>query len=877
MLEQVHPETSQPFVPANHGHAHGNRYARNGHSISDGHRNSRGHGHDHAADHSDTGSSRPMPSQTKVTPMDAVDPPDGNPEQMQGGARDKVNSKEDDEMDKAITSNTTILACEEPTDNDGMELEESVWDTALLIGLSHTRGRLLGNFQGFTSLVLAFLNCLLQAMVIYSVGSGMAKNPFEEGSGARVAVLTYRFQTAHKLNALNLRTSTTEVFEVCNGGVWNRVGNTFGDVDGYLTDTGLGFQEGPMVCCIAMFIWILSMTTEIRHALDTMLAIVYLPVHFSKDTCSITIDRKQDVYMVATLSFAQKSWCTFALCCRVAIAVLLLQFGLKFLADTLAVSDLILNACALEIVKSVDELLYEAIFSFEVRRIVQNTRIRTPPYKHNETREGAVILGWSVFTLLWFIFATVVYLIPFTADVDRIKTAICRGDTNFSYFDHPVTQLPYFASLNHEEGKDRGSVDELQCYYSSIFDMLHMRAGFHALHFQPESDLAGLIDGSSADCDFSPGNHSKYVCPEATIGDLQSMKAMDASEYLEDKMACRDQDVHYRVIQQTCSNATAFSFLPATQLFTKHKICADWAPHCSCAGCLYNDIEALPSQDRNDKISDCSENCERQGNFSKVIKNLSISWDWIKVIRRVCPRSCGKCEAEKVKKEPPGGAGMPGGAPPQQNQSQGGALGPTPPSGSNSNQSAAGAGAGAIPGPAPGPTPAPGLGAAGGSSNQSSGSGGAGGGGAAGPGAGGNSSNRPAGGGPGGGGGRRLEEDWRMLAQTRAKLHEERDIQLTALREELNRERSARLAMEARLARLEDILEGRVKRAATVAQRTWLALQRRAYFFFRPPWCHLQKLGETAPLNAGWLFSVHMYVNLVGGRVSDLSRLYDCA
>merc|ERR1719498_2308459 len=129
---------------------------------------------------------------------------------------------------------------------------------------------------------------------------------------------------------------------------------------------------------------------------------------------------------------------------RAAVCLLRLVVGLDFLATTYQVDDLILNACALEIIKKFQQELMETVASPDLRKKLEYTRIRLSYAKNalrwyapetvRTTSTGSVLMRFRFAILrVLFISATLswAYVFLLQAFVERVELAeatICGGD-----------------------------------------------------------------------------------------------------------------------------------------------------------------------------------------------------------------------------------------------------------------------------------------------------------------------------------------------------------------------------------------------------------------------------------------------------------------
>ncbi|CAE8687777.1 unnamed protein product [Polarella glacialis] len=354
--------------------------------------------------------------------------------------------------------------------NEGLSLECNAWDACLLIGLSWERGSLVSTFQTVLMALLMLANMVCQFLLILAVQGSMGSDPLDHET--KVGAVMTRFLTNHRWQDIDLLNTQTMADAVCSGQKLSSLTTLYGDISDYLnlgnsSFMGLPGTQGWSVALLGMLIWILSMSTEIRRTLELATAVLWLPgtrlgnIHVDRD-------RAEDIYVISRLSVAQKAGQLFlVLLPRLIIAVLLLFYGLKWLANTLNVGDIILNACALEIVKNIDEYLFDAIMPHQLRIVLSNTRylyeVKFEDQQESVQREGShcwavvrIVFIGSVLAGGYFHYVPVLH-----GKITDFQEYICSGSLSFAWQIHPVTQAIVFTDLNHRSQENKSAVELL--------------------------------------------------------------------------------------------------------------------------------------------------------------------------------------------------------------------------------------------------------------------------------------------------------------------------------------------------------------------------------------------------------------------------------
>mmetsp|Transcript_20145 Transcript_20145/g.65074 ORF Transcript_20145/g.65074 Transcript_20145/m.65074 type:complete len:456 (+) Transcript_20145:482-1849(+) len=452
----------------------------------------------------------------------------------------------------------------------------------------------------------------------------MAVDPIDES--VQKGVLTQRLMANHKWENINLQSISTKAADLCQGLVYNALGTYYGNVAAYRSpQPALGgiLIPGKDVCAVAVFIWILSMTSEIRRICEVGLAIIRLD-NAKKGQVQADVDVGEDVFMIKRKGVINKVVvCVVVLIPRMFIAIILLIYGAIYLANTLAVTDMILNACALEIVKDIDEYLFEAIMSHRVRELIEGTRFsyRSPK---KETLRGQVeeivpIMGRLIFVTVVFGIAWAGPLTNFETQVDDFNSWVCEHDLNFAWINHPVIGLPFFTSLDRNLRNISGPIDaeQLRCFYQAHSLMLETRSGFTG---NPLSDatsgienttLASKFRGDHPDCSKTGGGGHNPTCPNVPVGFMINLASLAASD-IYSSPDCADYDLHLQVLATTCGPDKYGSRIFVKSDGSVRSECSDFEEFSACP------VTLTPPQ------SKCSPE-----NYTSTMEKYKINYVWI--------------------------------------------------------------------------------------------------------------------------------------------------------------------------------------------------------------------------------------------------------
>jgi len=509
--------------------------------------------------------------------------------------------------------------------DENLALECNLWDAALLIGLKKDGKPVMNVLSSVFVVLLACCNIAIQATIIRAIQTSMTEDPFDESFFE--SIRRQRLYTNHAWEQKDFSQMESLAVQLCEGEAFNRMGGTSQDVRTYLqSDTG--GVGGTVVASMALIIWILSMTTEFRRTFELLTAVLGLQ-HAGPGLDNVVADREEDCMVVERQGYFHKLFCCIVISIRLVVAVLLLYFGMQFLTHTVAVSDMILNACALEIVKSVDEMLFEAVSAVNIKLLVEHTRLKFNGSARPDVQMGMVFVR-LLFISVWFMVGYFALLLPFHDNVVQTAAEICGGDKNFAYIIHPVSSLPYFSATTDFAETEYDDPSALQCFYEARYQLILMRAGgpmTDLLSIERNVTLQMIVNGTHSSCNARAegGGPRDRTCISQSLGFLKTMRSVTADEYYEDPMFCQDQNVHMNVLAQTCTFPKHAESVP---FFGGRSTCADFSEICTCTA----------------QMSTGPGGTCIGPDYAEIQKRYNITVDWIEILQSVCPTSCGMCK-----------------------------------------------------------------------------------------------------------------------------------------------------------------------------------------------------------------------------------------
>eukprot|EP00931_Biecheleriopsis_adriatica_P027040 TRINITY_DN16337_c1_g1_i7.p1 TRINITY_DN16337_c1_g1~~TRINITY_DN16337_c1_g1_i7.p1 ORF type:complete len:403 (-),score=30.24 TRINITY_DN16337_c1_g1_i7:29-1237(-) len=187
--------------------------------------------------------------------------------------------------------------------------------------------------------------------------------------------------------------------------------------------------------CILM--WVCTCWSELRGVLDLLQAVLQIP------------RGERTMYQGFTITSISASRLAFFLLTvfvRAAVVVAFFYWGSAWLAHTLEIEELVLNAVALEAIFHVDKLLFAAAIPSRLQRKVQSLEPVKVPMRRwrNHVELGVLLVFFTVLApLTW---ATLIR--PTYDNLLEVKQLYCSGTLNFVWEYHPGIAIVGVATSN---------------------------------------------------------------------------------------------------------------------------------------------------------------------------------------------------------------------------------------------------------------------------------------------------------------------------------------------------------------------------------------------------------------------------------------------
>eukprot|EP00931_Biecheleriopsis_adriatica_P003816 TRINITY_DN105576_c0_g1_i1.p1 TRINITY_DN105576_c0_g1~~TRINITY_DN105576_c0_g1_i1.p1 ORF type:complete len:755 (-),score=123.04 TRINITY_DN105576_c0_g1_i1:64-2301(-) len=332
------------------------------------------------------------------------------------------------------------------TRGDCFQLEQSVWDASIFVGLE-----CLDKGDSIIMVILFVLNLFSQIFFITLVSKRMVDDSMS--SDKLMDLIRFRSSLAHQVQYADPVSGRSLARQVCDlddkmvlaSSQYSIIDN----LNGYL-------DIGQCLCLLATGCWISTMLRELWACVGFAIAIHTKPTDDSTYLGEATRgdDERQEnkTIKIRRLSKRRKQVLMFVALLRGVLAIALLIVGVRFLAVTLSLSDLVLNTVALEFVSLLDELIMSAFAPRRARNLIAELDHLDIPY-----RGGSIPLNNQIRQLITYehlksvlklsslavglLLAQLLLIHPLHAKVDMAYKILCSGNLDFVYVLNPATGI----------------------------------------------------------------------------------------------------------------------------------------------------------------------------------------------------------------------------------------------------------------------------------------------------------------------------------------------------------------------------------------------------------------------------------------------------
>lgn len=306
---------------------------------------------------------------------------------------------------------------------DSWNFKMSCWDAAAFVG--DTNLLLCG--EALANLFLLLLNIGIQACFVIIVFLSLTSSSVDES--ARWGYHMWRTNTGHTVQFMDKNTEESLVSRVCRDDRSLYLSDTqtqqVAAINAYLYDSEP--FNGPMMALLAIYVWTLTCSKEFHVLKDMCMALWRVP---GGETLIIKAGIRLKLTNMSNIRF---TWIMTLAVLRFAVAFTIMYAGVMFLAVTISLEDILLNAIALEFILNVDELLYNAMAPMKTRRLLLLLRPLA-------LKKGRAFSGVDSNLYVWFTlsggftaFVLFYYLLPEMDNMKDAKHELCGGYLDFSY------------------------------------------------------------------------------------------------------------------------------------------------------------------------------------------------------------------------------------------------------------------------------------------------------------------------------------------------------------------------------------------------------------------------------------------------------------
>ncbi|CAJ1365343.1 unnamed protein product [Effrenium voratum] len=342
----------------------------------------------------------------------------------------------------------------------------SVWDSIVAVGLGVL------TWQESLSVALCGLwSILVEGFFVLILYDNMTQTVFEDTLADEMK--EWRMHFGQNINYVDMITGQPLIMGVCSMSNSLMNGNVQGEI--YETMFKYGIREvghpetswpllpvGAWLALIALLVWIFTVIKDMVITVSFGCALWSLPRGETQ-----VLRRKGAMQLQSISSCRLVVMALLNILPRLSIALVLGIIGVHFLASTTSVSDLILNAVALEVVLCIDDLFFAVLVPRHVHEIVKSLKpIRVKLWKPwlLQARHMLIfLLSLGSLGICHFVF-----LQPVVDNMQHTADAMCSGITNFTFF-QDAAGLVFIL-----EGNSRIIPDQESYAYRAVLQATHL-------------------------------------------------------------------------------------------------------------------------------------------------------------------------------------------------------------------------------------------------------------------------------------------------------------------------------------------------------------------------------------------------------------------
>ena len=246
----------------------------------------------------------------------------------------------------------------------------------------------------------------------------------------------WRRNIAHKIDFYDELKEQSLAYRVCDGDdglhMSSTQSRTFSLLQQYLGHDG---TTGVLMSSVSLLSWYLTCSKEIATCLGIARCLWNLPA--GEESVMNDLAGK---YTLEQLSRSRLVFGLTICTVRVAIAILMLFSGTRFLVYTIELSRLLLQAVVLGFVMNIDELVFSSLAPAHVKHVMNELNVfKLPPMKLKTRNVRCLqnVDGRLVITVLVIVGsmcgAILGYMVPQGRTLIDVRNALCAGDREFVF------------------------------------------------------------------------------------------------------------------------------------------------------------------------------------------------------------------------------------------------------------------------------------------------------------------------------------------------------------------------------------------------------------------------------------------------------------
>jgi len=298
---------------------------------------------------------------------------------------------------------------------DCYELQPSVWDAALFLGL--------GGFRWHEQLILG-----VAYMANFGLQSVLCLMVLHLGTSPR----SLDDLTTEGLKDWFEHAQPSEVRSVCGPHVDHALSTSHlqmmlaSEVDEYFEKAVIGFSWGPLLTITVIALWTCTMASQARNLTDfTVVLFGRVNLKELHTATRMTVNLKS--VQIIQIPLSRFLWMVFGVLLQLTVIVILFVFGSLWLARTHVVTELLLNAVSLAFVTDTDELVFHTMVPTILRSLVMKTEplpLQVPRSSHPPVRSTISLVTIVVLVVIFWHFP----VSETSKLLHQMRAALCGDD-----------------------------------------------------------------------------------------------------------------------------------------------------------------------------------------------------------------------------------------------------------------------------------------------------------------------------------------------------------------------------------------------------------------------------------------------------------------